>query len=166
MTPGPSLDATHDAATHPPHLAFALELRVQVGPPLELGETTSGRRRIIPIVGGRFEGPALKGTILPGGADWQMIRRDGVAQIEARYTLQTDDGQLIYIRNDGLRHAPPDVMTQLMAGQIVDPSLVYFRTVPIFETAAPELQELTRSIYVASGARHPSEVVIRIWKVT
>src|SRR4029077_16175028 len=107
---------THDATTHPPQLAFALELRVQVGPPLELGETTGGRRRIIPIVGGRFEGPSLKGTVLPGGADWQMIRRDGVAQIEARYTLQTDTGQLIYIGNDGLRHAAPDVMQQLMAG--------------------------------------------------
>src|SRR5262245_46456872 len=113
MTPGPSLDTPHRSTTQPPHLAFALELRVQLGPPLELGQTALGRRRIVPIVGGTFEGPDLKGKIVPGGADWQLVRHDGVAEIDARYTLQTDKGQLIYIRNGGFRHAPPEVMQRL-----------------------------------------------------
>jgi hypothetical protein len=153
-------------AVAPPVLAFVFELRIQVGVPLEVGQVHEGRRRIIPITGGTFEGPGLKGTILPGGADWQMLRGDGVAEIDARYTLQTDTGQLIYIQNAGIRHAPPDVMRRLIAGEAVNPALVYFRTAPTFETAAPELQDLTRAIYVASGERHPTEVVIRVWRVS
>jgi len=149
----------------PPSLAFAFEMRLQVGTPLELGDVGDGRRRIIPIAGGTFEGPGIKGTILPGGADWQMVRDDGVAEIDARYTLQTDTGQLIYIRNAGVRHAPPEVMRKLLAGEEVNPSSVYFRTVPTFETSAPELEELTRAVYVASGERHQTEVVIRVWRI-
>jgi len=154
------------AVVDPPSLAFVLALHVRVGTPLEVGELPEGRRRIIPIIGGTFEGPGLKGTILPGGADWQILRSDGVAHIDARYTLQTDAGQLIYIRNSGVRHAPPDVMRRLVAGEAVNPQLVYFRTAPTFETSAPELKELTRALHIGSGERHPSEVVIRIWRLT
>ena len=148
-----------------PRLTFAMELHVQVGAPMEVGQVSAGRRRIIPILGGRFEGPSIKGKVLAGGADWQVIRADDVAALDTRYALQTDKGELIYIQNAGLRHAPPDVMQKLLAGQDVDPSLVYFRTVPTFETSAPALQWLTRSIFVATGERHPSDVVIRVWKV-
>ena len=142
-----------------------MTLTVQVGPPTELGEVPRGRRRIIPILGGTFEGPKLRGKVVPGGADWQIVRADGLAELDTRYLLQTDAGSLIYIQNAGIRHAPPDVTKKLLAGQPVDPSQVYFKTVPIFETSAPELQWLTRSIFVGTGERRPTEVVIRVWRV-
>lgn len=153
------------AATPTPRLSYAFEIRAQVAAPVELGTTALGRRRIIAINGGTFEGPTLKGKVLPGGADWQIVRADGLTDLDARYTLQTSNGHLIYVQNKGIRHAPPEVMQKLLAGQDVDPALVYFRTSPVFETAAAELQWLTRSVFVATAERHPSDVIIRVWKV-
>jgi hypothetical protein len=144
-----------------PELVFVLEARVQVGAAQELGN-----RRIVPILGGTFEGPEIRGRVLPGGADWQLVRPNGVVELEARYTLETDRGALIYVRNNGLRNAEPEVMAQLRAGIPVDPKLVYCRTVPVLESAAPELQWLTHSIFIGSADRHPSEVVLRFWRVT
>ena len=152
-------------APKPPALTLALTLRVQVGAPMELGDVPGGRRRIIPILGGTFEGPTIRGRVLNGGADWQMVRADGLAELDTRYALQTENGSLIYIRNAGIRHAPPEVTKKLLAGESVDPSLVYFKTMPVFETSAPELQWLARSVFVGTGERYPSEVVIRVWKV-
>ena len=161
-----SFPSTQAPTTPPvPRVTFAFEVRVQVGPPLELGITPLGRRRIIAINGGTFEGPTLKGKVLPGGADWQIVRSDGFTDLDARYTLQTDKGQLIYVQNRGMRHAAAEVIQKLLAGQDVDPALVYFRTVPVFETAAPELQWLTRSIFLATAERHPADVIIRVWKM-
>jgi hypothetical protein len=153
------------AASQPPKLTHAFTLRVQVGAPVELGDVPRGRRRIIPILGGTFEGPDVRGRVLAGGADWQVVRQDGLAELDTRYTLQSDRGSLIYIQNAGIRHAPPDVTRKLLAGEAVDPSQVYFKTVPTFETSAPELQWLARAIFIGTGERHPSEVVIRVWKV-
>ena len=158
-------DPPRTADMKPPALTHAFTLRVQVGAPMELGDVPRGRRRIIPILGGTFAGPAIRGTVLAGGADWQIVRADGLAELDTRYTLRTDSGRLIYIQNAGIRHAPPDVTKKLLAGEAVDPSLVYFRTVPQFETSAPELQWLTRSIFVAVGERHPTEVVVHVWRV-
>jgi hypothetical protein len=132
---------------------------------MELGEVPRGRRRIIPILGGTFEGPNIRGKVLPGGADWQIVRADGLAELDTRYALQTEQGSVIYIQNAGMRHAPPDVTKKLLAGEAVDPAQVYFKTVPAFETSASELQWLTRAIFVGTGERHPAEVVIRVWKV-
>jgi hypothetical protein len=148
-----------------PRLVFAFELHVAVGPPMEIGEVTHGRRRIVPILGGTFEGPRLKGKVLPGGADWQMIQPDGFSELDTRYALETDTGKIIYVQNAGIRHAAPDVMLRLLAGQPVDPTLVYFRSVPRFETSAPELQWLTRAVFVGTGERFPTEVVIRFWRL-
>ena len=149
----------------PPRLTLAFELRATVGPPLELGDVASGRRRIVPITGGTFEGPGIKGKVMPGGADWQIIRADGFSELDTRYTLETDKGQLIYVQNGGIRHAAPDVMKRLLAGEVVDPSLVYFRTVPTFETSSADLQWLTRAIFVGTGERYPDSVRIRFWRV-
>jgi hypothetical protein len=149
----------------PPRLTFVMALHVTVGAPLEVGAVPRGRRRIVPIEGGTFEGPQLRGTVLPGGADWQIVRVDGLAELDTRYTLKTDAGDVIYVQNAGMRHAPPDITARLLAGQDVDPALVYFRTVPTFETQATHLQWLTRAIFVGSGERHPHDVVIRVWKV-
>jgi hypothetical protein len=149
----------------PPQLEFAFEVQAEVANPLVVGEVANGTRRIIEILGGTFEGPALKGRLLPGGADWQIIRGDGFTEVDARYTLETDAGELIYVSNIGIRHAPPDVIRRLNAGEAVDQSQIYFRTVPKFETAAPDLQWLTRSIFIATGERYPKGVMIRYWRV-
>ena len=142
-----------------------MTLRVQVGKPTEFGEVPRGRRRVIPILGGTFEGPNIRGKVLPGGADWQIVRADGLAELDTRYTLQTDRGSLIYIQNAGIRHASPEITKKLLAGESVDPSQVYFKTVPTFETSAPELQWLTRAIFVGIGERQPNEVIIQVWKI-
>jgi hypothetical protein len=164
-SPLPQVPPARTSADTPPRLTLALTLRVQVGAPTELGQVPRGRRRIIPILGGTFEGPNIRGKVVPGGADWQIVRADGLAELDTRYLLQTDNGQLIYIQNAGIRHAPPDVTKKLLAGEPVDPAQVYFKTVPTFETSAPELQWLTRSIFIGTGERNPTEVVIRVWKV-
>jgi Protein of unknown function (DUF3237) len=136
-----------------------------VGPPLDVGPVPGGRRRIIPILSGTFEGSGMKGRVLPGGADWQIVRADGLGELDTRYTLETDDGKFIYVQNAGIRHASPEVTAKLMAGQPVDPALVYFRTVPKFETSAPELAWLMRSIFVGTGERYPADVLMRFWRL-
>ena len=146
-------------------LDFAFTARVTVGAPLELGETPQGRRRIIPITGGTVEGPRLAGKVLPGGADWQTIRADGVAELDARYTLEAADGALISVINRGLRHGPPEVMRKLIAGEPVEPGAYYFRCSPAFETAAPPHQWLTRTIFVASGIRRPDLVELAVYAI-
>ena len=157
--------AARGPAAAAPKLAFAFELRATVATPTELGQVANGRRRIIDITGGTVEGPGFKGKVRPGGADWQIVRADGFTELDTRYTIETDKGQLIYVQNPGMRHAPPDVMKKLLAGEAVDPALVYFRTQPKFETSAPELQWITRAIFVGVGERYPSEVVIRFYRV-
>lgn len=156
---------TPAAEPAPPRLVFVFELRARVGAPVEVGQVTHGRRRIVPIQGGTIKGPMLNGTVVPGGADWQVIQPDGFTELDTRYTIQTDKGQLVYVQNPGLRTAAPDVMQKLLAGEPVDPKLVYFRTQPKFETSAAELQWLTKSLFVGVGERFPSEVVIRFFRV-
>ena len=136
-----------------------------LGPPQELGETPLGRRRIIPITGGTFHGERLSGRVLPGGADWQVIRADGVADLDARYTLETDDKALIYVQNQGYRHGPADVIKRLAAGETVDPSLYYMRTTPRFETGAERYQWLNRIVCVATGARRAAAVELEVFEV-
>jgi len=148
-----------------PELRFAFEVAAQVGAPLDLGEAQYGHRRIVPIVSGTFEGPLLKGRILPGGADWQILRPDGSAELDARYTLETDAGALIYVVNRGMRHGPREVLEKLNRGERVDAGAYYFRSAATFETSAPECQWLTRAVVVGVGERYPDKVVIRFWEV-
>jgi len=148
-----------------PELVFAFEVTAQIGAPQDVGVTPHGRRRIIPVLGGSFTGPAIRGRILPGGADWQILRADGTAELDARYTLEADDGALIYVSNRGMRSGPPDVLARLNAGEIVDPGAYYFRTVAQFETGAPAYQWLTQAIFIAAAERYPDRVVIRFWRV-
>lgn len=153
------------AAPPAPALQFAFEARVDLGPIQELGKLSAGERRIIPITGGTFAGPGLKGRILPGGADWQIVRADGTAELDARYTLETESGALIYVNNQGLRAGSPEVIARLRAGQPVDPKDYYFRAAPRFETSAPELQWLTRSIFICTAERRATQVVLQFWRV-
>jgi Protein of unknown function (DUF3237) len=148
-----------------PQLDFAFEATVNLDPIQDVGMTTYGKRRIIPIVGGTFEGPTMKGIILAGGADWQTIRADGTADLEARYTLKTDDGTLIYIQNQGIRTGKPDVLARLAKGEKVDPSEYYMRTYATFEVTEGAYVWLTKCIMVATGMRAANSVVIRFYKV-
>lgn len=151
----------------PPSLNFAFEARVLVGDPVEMGMGTDGlRHRMIPITGGTVSGPGLNGIVLPGGADWQRIRvSDGVTELEARYVIQTEDGDNISVCNRGLRAGPPEVMQRLAAGDPVDPTLYYFRATPQFQTGSPRHAWLTRTLFLATGERRPTEVLIRVWSV-
>jgi len=139
--------------------------RISLGPAQELGDAPHGRRRIIPITGGEFSGARLSGRVLAGGADWQIVRRDGVAELEARYTLQTADGALIYVANFGYRHGPPEALKKLSEGEAVDPSAYYMRTTPRFETGDPRYAWLNRLVCVASGARHAAAVTLEVYEV-
>lgn len=161
----PAMAQSDRGGATPPTLTFAFELRAEVGPPMEIGEVPHGRRRIVPILGGTVRGPQFNAKVVPGGADWQLIQPDGFSELDTRYTLETEQGQRVYVQNAGIRHAPPDVMQKLLAGEIVDPKLVYFRTVPKFETAVPELQWIARSVFVGIGERFPAEVVVRFYRL-
>jgi hypothetical protein len=138
---------------------------ISLAPAQELGDTPLGRRRIIPIVGGTVSGARLSGEVLPGGADWQVIRPDGVADLDARYTIRTNDGALVYVRNRGYRHGPPEVIARLGRGESVDPSLYYMRTTPRFETGDERYAWLNRIVCVGSGARLAAAVRIDFYAV-
>jgi hypothetical protein len=149
----------------PPKLEFVFEAHVTVDPPLDLGDVAKGGRRIIPITGGDFSGPQIRGKVIPGGADWQVLRSDGVAELEARYTLRTDDGALIYVRNLAFRHGPADVIAALAAGRPVDPASYYFRGAAFFETSAPRYAWIAKHIIVCTAEREPAGVKLRFYSV-
>jgi hypothetical protein len=153
-----------DAVTLP-QLEFIFAAHVTVDPPLDLGDIGKGGRRIVPITGGDFSGRQIRGKVLPGGADWQVLRNDGTAELEARYTLRTDDGALIYVRNLALRHGPPDVMAALAAGQPVDPIRYYFRGATFFETGAARYAWITKNIVVCTGEREPAGVKLKFYRM-
>jgi hypothetical protein len=138
---------------------FLCQLEARLGPPREFGETPHGGRRFFPVVGGSFEGPRLRGEILPEGGDWAIVRQDGVLELDVRITLRTDDGALIYVRYPGLRRAAPEVLLRLARGEAVDPNEYYFRTTPLFETSASRYAWLNSIIAVAVGERRPPDRV-------
>jgi hypothetical protein len=150
---GPTADAPQL-----PSLRHVASLQVDVGPPLEIGETPAGLRRVVPITGGRVSGPLFSGRVLPGGADHQLIRTPTQTEVEARYVVETDEGELVYVENRGLRTGAPADIARLRADLPVDPSRIYFRSTPRFETSAPRLAPLTSHIFVGVGTRHPAAV--------
>ncbi|HLI27329.1 MAG TPA: DUF3237 domain-containing protein [Chloroflexota bacterium] len=149
-----------------PALQHLARFEVEVGDPLELGETPAGRRRIIPIQGGRFQGPAFQGTILPGGADWQLVLADGTAVIDTRYTLRTADDALIYITTRGYRSGSPEVLARIAAGEPVDPRRYYFRVLVGFETGHPAYRWLTTRVCVGAALRLKNLVVYDAYQLT
>ena len=152
-------------AESPPTLEFVFAAHVTVDRPLDLGDVGKGGRRIVPITGGEFSGPQLRGKVVPGGADWQIVRHDGVAELEARYTLQTDDDALIYVRNHALRHGPAEVIAALAAGRSVDASSYYFRGATFFETGVARYAWITRQIIVCTGERQAAGVNLKFYQV-
>jgi hypothetical protein len=148
-----------------PEISPSFTAKVTVGTPIELGIVAGVRKRIIPITGGSFAGPRISGTVLPGGADWQFIRDDGVADLSARYTLRASDGTHIAVTNSGLRRGSPEVMKLIAEGQQVDPARYYFRTAARFEVAAGPHQWLADSIFLCSAARHRDHVLLQFFEV-
>lgn len=140
-------------------------LDIMVGRMQAIGAGPQGERRIAEVTGGTFQGPRLNGRILPGGADWILVRSDGVTQLDVRVTLETNDGALIYLSYRGLRHGPPEVMEKLARGETVSPSDYYFRTTPVFETGAPAYLWLNKIIAVGTGDRRPTGPVYTIYEV-
>jgi hypothetical protein len=143
-----------------------MTLSVIVATPQNIGAVPHGTRRTAPITGGGFEGPRLRGTVLPhGSADWLLLRADGVLELDLRATLRTDDGALISMRSFGLRHGPPEVMAAIGRGETVDPASYYFRTTPRFETADPTYAFLNRLVAVADGDRRAEGPIYTIHEV-
>lgn len=149
-----------------PGLEFVYAARAELADPVQIGATPDGARRIIPILSGMIEGPHIRGRILGGGSDWQVSRSDGVTVADATYGVETDDGVVIQIRNRGLRHGPAEVMARLAAGETVDHSAYYFRTVPEFIAPIGRYEWLNRSIFICSGARHSTSIRLWVWRVT
>ena len=142
----------------PPHLRWFADLSVRVGTPHEIGTTPAGNRRVIPIVGGEVQGEGWTGRVLSGGADFQAIVSPTLAQLDARYVIETEAGELVFVANRAIRVAAPEVTAQLLRGEPVDPAQVYFRCVPTFETSAPSLAWINERIFVGTGVRRPDEV--------
>ena len=149
-----------------PTLDKAFRASIAVAAPRVLGPTPQGERRIVDITGGEVSGPRLTGRVLPGGADWQIVRADGVTAIEARYTIETESGALVYVQNSGYRHGPAEVLAQLYRGEDVDPARYYFRAAPRVEASAAELDWLNRTIFVCSGVRTRERVILDFFAVS
>ena len=149
-----------------PALNFFADLSVQVAKPHEVGQTQHGVRRLIPILGGQVQAQGWTARVLPGGADFQLIVNARMAELDARYVIETDGGDLIYVQNRAVRTAAPEVMAQLVRGEPVAPELVYFRCSPSFETASTSLGWINERLFVGTGARHPDRVVMRFFEVT
>jgi hypothetical protein len=144
---------------------FLMTLQVAVGGAQKVGAVPHGTRATAPIPGGHFEGPRLRGRVLPGGGDWTLLRADGVLELDLRVTLETDDGALIHLTSFGLRHGPPEVIAALARGDDVDPSTYYFRTTPRFDTGHPKYAFLNRLLAVASGDRRPAGPIYTIGEI-
>jgi hypothetical protein len=142
-----------------------MTLQVSVGVPQRIGAVPHGTRVTAPVTDGRFEGPRLRGKVLPGGGDWTLLRGDGVLELDLRLALETDDGALIHMTSFGLRHGPPEVMAAIARRETVDPARYWFRTTPRFETAHPKYAFLNRLLAVSSGDRRPEGPIYTIAEV-
>ena len=139
---------------------FLCKLEVDVGEVVTMGHGPLGERRIVPILGGTFEGPAMRGKVLPGGNDWQIVRADGVLDVDARYALQVETGGAIRVVSQGYRHGPPEVLASLARGEQVEAEKYFFRSTLRFETGDADLAWLNRTIAVATAERKARQVLL------
>jgi hypothetical protein len=144
---------------------YVFTITAEIADVTTAGDIGHGVRRIIPITGGEVRGDDVNGKVLPFGADFQIIRPDELIDLEARYAFETDDGAVVYVENRGIRFGPVDLLQKLKRGEPVDPKLIYFRTVPKFETGAAKYRWLMQHIFVAAAARHADRVVIDVHMV-
>jgi hypothetical protein len=149
-----------------PRLTRVYRLEATLGQPLDLGESPQGRRRIVPLTGGTFSGPELRGKLLAGAsADWQTVLPDGTALGDIRYTLQTDAGELLYVQSRGVRHGSAEVLARLGRGEDVDASEYTFRTSTKIEAAARQLDWLNKGIFISVGGRQTDGVIYETYLV-
>lgn len=146
-----------------PKFEHVCDLAVELDPIKELGTGRAGQRRIIPIVGGTVTGPQLNGRILHLGADWQTIFADGLAELDTRYAMETDDGALIEIINYGYRHGPPEVMAAVARGEPVSPDAYYMRTHARLETGDAHYEWVNKTLFVGVGARLAAAVQLSLF---
>ena len=144
---------------------YVFTITALIGPVTTAGDIGHGVRRIIPIIGGEVRGPDVNGKVLAFGADFQIIRPNELIDLEAKYAFETDDGATVYVENRGIRFGPVELLQKLKHGEPVDPQLIYFRTVPRFETGHDKYRWLMEHIFVASAARHADRVVIDVHMV-
>ncbi|VIO73503.1 hypothetical protein CI1B_50810 [Bradyrhizobium ivorense] len=144
---------------------YVFTITARIAEVTSAGDIGSGVRRIIPIIGGEVRGEGINGKVLPFGADFQIIRPNELIELEAKYAFETDDGAVVYVENRGIRFGPVDLLQKLKRGEPVDPKLIYFRTVPKFETGAENYRWLMQHIFIASAARHADRVVIDVHQV-
>jgi Protein of unknown function (DUF3237) len=146
------------------HTKYVFTITARIGDVTTAGDTGHGVRRIIPIIGGEVRGD-INGKVLAFGADFQIIRPNELIELEAKYAFETDDGATVYVENKGIRFGPVDLLQKLKRGEPVDPKLIYFRTVPKFETGHASYRWLMENLFIASAARHADRVVIDVHQV-
>jgi hypothetical protein len=144
---------------------YVFTITAHIGSVTSAGDIGTGVRRIIPITGGEVKGKDVNGKVCAFGADFQIIRPNELIELEAKYAFETDDGAVIYVENRGIRFGPVELMKRLKRGEAVDPSLIYFRTVPKFETGSEKYRWLMQSLFIGSAARHADRVVIDVHQV-
>jgi hypothetical protein len=144
---------------------YVFTITAQIGEVTSAGDIGTGIRRIIPITGGEVRGEGINGKVCAFGADFQIIRPNELIELEAKYAFETDDGAVIYVENKGIRFGPIDLLQKLKRGEPVDPKLIYFRTVPRFETGHKKYRWLMQSLFIGSAARHADRVVIDVHRV-
>jgi hypothetical protein len=144
---------------------YVFTITARIGAVTSVGETGHGVRRIIPIVGGEVKGDDINGKVCAFGADFQIIRPNELIELEAKYAFETDDGAVVYVENKGIRFGPLELLEKLKRGEPVDPKLIYFRTVPKFETGSEKYRWLMQNLFIASAARHADRVVIDVHQV-
>jgi hypothetical protein len=150
----------------PPALVPMAQVRCEVGPLVSLGTAKYGERRYVPLGGGAVRGPELNGTLVEGGVDWQVQRADGVLDIAAHYVIRTEDGALIEVQSEGLRHGPPEVMARLARGETVARDAYFFRTIVRFTTGAPRWLHLNKVLALAVGQRQATAVLLDFYRIT
>ena len=148
-----------------PRFEFLMNLAVDVGEVVSMGVTPLGERRVVNILGGTFEGPEMRGEILPGGADRQLVRKDGVLDIDARYALKDQAGGVVRVVSQGYRHGPGEILAALARGEEVDPAKYFFRTAMRFETDAPHLEWLNKTLAVSIGERQARRVLLGVYRL-
>lgn len=150
----------------PPELVFVAHLSVTVGEPIDLGQVGDGHRRIVPILGGTVDGPLMRGRVLAGGADHQILRSDTLTELDARYALETDTGERISVHNVGIRSGTKDDIDALVRGEPVPADRIYFRSHPRLSSAASSLEWLNEQLFVGCGERLPSSVELDVYRIT
>lgn len=148
-----------------PRLKHFCDLTIELSSIVEMGEGRGGLRRIIPIIGGQASGPGLTGKVLNIGADWQTVYSDGMAELDARYAVESGDGAIVEIRNSGYRHGPAEVIARLAAGEDVDPDSYYMRTQARLETGDARYKQVNHTLFVGTGARRKSAVEICLYAI-